>query len=174
MRQRTLVVALILLAAGLGLSAALPDPAPRTTSKSVLIRDIPHVLQKPDFCGEACVAAWLAKLGLPIDQDAVFDRSGLDPHLGRGCYTKELVAAMKNLGFATGKVWYSFKAKEAPKQLDALWQQVRADLDAGQPSVVCTRFDDKPNTTEHFRLVVWCDARTEEVLYDDPAVNKGA
>ena len=26
---------------------------------SVLIQDVPHVRQKPDFCGEACVAAYL-------------------------------------------------------------------------------------------------------------------
>ena len=143
-------------------------------SSSVLLRDIPHVLQKPDFCGEACLAAWLQKLGLDIDQNTVFDQSGLDPHLGRGCYTKELVTAMKNLGFDPGKVWYSVDVKQAPKQLDALWQQVRADLDAGLPSIVCTRFDSRPDTTEHFRLIVGHDAHTDEVVHHDPAVPEGA
>lgn len=176
MVRRILLAALILLVAPLAPSQADPDSSsvPTTTSKSVLIKDVPHVLQKPDFCGEACVAAWLNKLNLPVDQDAVFNRSGLDPLLGRGCYTKELAAAMRNLGFEPGKVWYSVQANNAPKQLDALWKQVRADLQAGQASIVCTRFDAQPNTTEHFRLVVGHDPRTDEVLYHDPAIKNGA
>ena len=30
--------------------------------KSVLIKDVPHVTQKPDFCGEACAEMFLTKL----------------------------------------------------------------------------------------------------------------
>ncbi len=150
------------------------DLPPPTEPATVVLPGIPHVLQKPDFCGEACVAAWLQRLGLDVDQDDVFNQSGLDPHLGRGCYTKELARAMKNLGLATGKVWYSVNVQQAPRQLDALWQQVRADLQAGLPSIVCTRFDFRPNTTEHFRLIVGHDIRTDEVLYHDPAVSNGA
>ena len=176
MVRRLFPAILILLIAPLAYSQAAPGSSsiPTTTSKSVLIKNVPHVPQKPDFCGEACVAAWLNKLNLPVDQDTVFNRSGLDPHLGRGCYTKELAAAMRNLGFEPGKVWYSVQADDAPKQLDALWKQVRADLDAGQASIVCTRFDARPNTTEHFRLVVGHDTRTDEVVYHDPAIKNGA
>ena len=169
--QRILTFTLALLAAA---TPALAAPDSSSTATTVRIPAIPHVLQKPDFCGEACVAAWLNKLGLPIDQDTVFNRSGLDPLLGRGCYTKELAAAMRNLGLQPGKIWYSVRAADAPRQLDALWQQVRADLDAGQASVVCTRFDTRPDTTEHFRLVVGYDAATDEVLYHDPALSDGA
>lgn len=68
----------------------------------VLIEGVPHVRQKNDFCGEACVASWLQKLGLSTDQDAVFDQSGLDPLLARGCYTAELETAIRRLGFQRG------------------------------------------------------------------------
>ena len=63
-------------------------PAAATRLRSVVIKDVPHIRQKPDFCGEACAAMYLQKLGVRSDQDAVFDASGLDPALGRGCYTR--------------------------------------------------------------------------------------
>ena len=37
----------------------------------------------------------LRKLGHKVDQDFVFNQSGLDPALGRGCWTKELAAALR-------------------------------------------------------------------------------
>lgn len=170
------VVALVVAALAAGSAQAAPDSSAGTlrTPTSVVIPNVPHVLQKPDFCGEACVAAWLNKLNLAIDQDAVFNRSGVDPLLGRGCYTKDLAAAMRNLGFQPGKIWYSVKVDDAANQLDALWNQVRDDLDAGQASIVCTRFDARPNTTEHFRLIVGYDTQSDEVVYHDPAIRNGA
>ena len=64
----------------------------------VLIADVPHVVQKPDFCGEACVEMYLRKLGQNVTQDDVFNASGLDPQLGRGCYTADLQKALTKLG----------------------------------------------------------------------------
>jgi len=71
---------------------------------SVLIRDVPHVRQKPDFCGEACAEMYLRKLKIDADQDYIFDQSGLDPVLGRGCYTRDLARALKQIGFRIGNV----------------------------------------------------------------------
>jgi hypothetical protein len=45
---------------------------------------------------------------------------------------------------------------------------------AGIPSIVCMRYDDNPETTEHFRLVLGYDPQTDEVLYHEPAVGDGA
>ena len=53
-----------------------------TAYRSVLIEGVPHVKQKPDFCGEACAEMYLTKLGKAMDQDYVFDQAGLDPLLG--------------------------------------------------------------------------------------------
>ena len=35
---------------------AAPSKEPAAAYKSVVIKDVPHVRQKPDFCGEACAA----------------------------------------------------------------------------------------------------------------------
>ena len=78
---------------------------PSTTYRSVLIEGVPHVRQKDDFCGEACAAMFLEKLGAAIDQDYVFDQSGLDPIHGRGCYTREVATALNRLGFRVDNVW---------------------------------------------------------------------
>ena len=144
-----------------------------TPSKSVLIEGVPHVKQKPDFCGEACVEMYLRKLGHKFDQDDVFDQSQLDPAKGRGCYTADLKRAMQKIGFNIGSVFYSVAAK-SDKQIAAQFDAMCADLKKGVPSIVCTHYDDSPGTTEHFRLVLGYDAKTNEVIYHEPAVANGA
>ena len=151
-------------------SLAANQPAPR----SVLISDVPHVRQKPDFCGEACVASWLQKLGVAADQDAVFDASGLDPILGRGCYTKELAIALKRIGFDAGPVWHRIPADQSRTHIDKLWQAMVDDLHDGIASIVCMRTSEDANATEHFRLVLGYDAAQDEVIYHEPAEVDGA
>src|SRR5258708_29840837 len=103
-----------LLVLALLLSSGLSQAAPLST---VLIHDVPFVKQKPDFCGEACAEMYLRKLKIDVDQDYVFDQSGLDPVLGRGCYTRELATALKQVGFLTGKVWTEIPARGAKDRL---------------------------------------------------------
>jgi len=141
---------------------------------NVLIRDVPHIRQNPDFCGEACAAMYLRKLGQPVDQDYVFDQSGLDPLKGRGCYTPELAAALRNIGFQVGPVWHKIPVAGADDALEALWKKLHGDLVAGVPSIVCTRYDGRPDATEHFRLVLGYDAGSDEILYHEPAEDRGA
>ncbi|MBN2582151.1 MAG: C39 family peptidase [Planctomycetes bacterium] len=141
---------------------------------SVRIEGVPHVKQLPDFCGEACVEMAMRKLGREATQKDVFNASGLDPLQGRGCYTKELAAAMRSLGLKVGPVGQKVEAAKAGEQLEALWRGVHADLVAGVASVLCMHYDDRPKTTEHFRLVVGYDAKTDEVLYHEPAESGGA
>ena len=140
----------------------------------VLIRGVPHVHQKPDFCGEACLAMYLNRLGKSVDQDWVFDQTGVDPRLGRGAYTAELVRAARRIGFDTGDVWYKVPAANAAAGLDAQFRALHADLGRGIPSIVCTRYDDRRGSSEHFRLVLGYDARRDEVVYHEPAVAAGA
>jgi hypothetical protein len=140
---------------------------------AVQLDGIPHVQQKPDFCGEACTEMVLKKLGSALSQDDVFNLSGLDPAEGRGLYTRELKAALERVGFSPGQVYYSFPAREAAAQLEQLWASLHADLMRGVPSIVCTHFDESPDTTEHFRLVIGYDPKRDEVLYHDPALPKG-
>ena len=119
-------------------STSPPAPVEKAAAsyRSVLLADVPHIRQKPDFCGEACAAMWLRRLGQPVDQDYVFDMSGLDPLSGRGCYTRELARALVTIGFRTGPVWHKIPADEAQEHLEAQWKSLHADLAAGVPSIV--------------------------------------
>ena len=57
---------------------ATPAAFPVRDRESVLITGVPHVRQRPDFCGEAAAEMWLSFLDEPVTQDqvfAAFDRS---------------------------------------------------------------------------------------------------
>ena len=169
---RLAMVAIVIAAALLLASHREPDLAAEAFHSNS-IEGVPHVHQNPDFCGEACVASWLQKLGSTADQDDVFNLSGLDPTLGRGCYTKELAAALERMGFQTGPVWHRFKAREYPREIAKLWSDVTKDLSEGVPSVICMRTSDTPAATEHFRLLLGYDSATDEVIYHEPAAEDG-
>lgn len=158
-------LALLLMTAADGPAATLP---------SVLIRDVPHVCQKTDFCGEACAAMYLGKRGSPLTQDDVFNAAGVDPLLGRGAVTKELAAALGALGFSVGPVWSQIAANRAPAELEAHFAALHADLTKGVPSIVCMRTGTGQDATEHFRLVLGYDAQTNVVIYHEPAAAGGA
>ena len=142
--------------------------------KSVRIDGVPFVRQRPDFCGEACAEMALRKLGNRMDQDFVFNQARLDPLEGRGCYSRDLAHALSAIGFRIGSPWTRVSVKSADKQMEACFAAMYADLVAGIPSIVCMHFDERPNSSEHFRLVLGYDSKTDEVLFHDPAVAGGA
>jgi hypothetical protein len=139
-----------------------------------LIVGVPHVQQKPDFCGEADAEMYLRKLGKPVTQDDVFDRSGVDPLLGRGAYTNELARSLRAFGFEVGPVWYPIVPARAAEEIEAQWKALHEDLVKGVPSIICTHYSDEPVTTEHFRLVLGYQKQTDEVIYHEPAEANGA
>lgn len=140
---------------------------------TVLVPGVPHVLQKPDFCGEAAAEMVLRARGVPLDQDAVFALTGMDPARGMGATTRELSQGLQRLGFDVGPVWLTARAASARDDMDARFRELHADLAQGVPSIVCTHYDERPDTTEHFRLVLGYDHATDEVVYSDPAVPNG-
>jgi hypothetical protein len=147
---------------------------PATVSYAhVLIEDVPHVRQKPDFCGEACAEMALRKLGYDIDQDQVFDRSGLDPLSARGAYAPDLKHALTDIGFDVGDVWHKFDPEKADEGLEAQFAALHADLADGHPSIVCMHVG-KTDGPEHFRLVVGYDPESDEVVYHEPGMDEGA
>jgi hypothetical protein len=190
MRYRRLIALGLLVAAAVALVVAVrsgvlgksPDSgtAAGTSSRSaglyqdVLIKDVPHIRQKPDFCGEACAAMYLQRLGQSVDQDYVFDQSGLDPLLARGCYTKELATALGNIGFDVGPVWQQVPVVAQAEHMQAQWKALHADLLAGVPSIVCMHYAEGPKAAEHFRLILGYDAASDEVIYHEPAEADGA
>jgi hypothetical protein len=141
--------------------------------ESVLIEDVPHVRQEPDFCGEACVAMALQKLGHDVTQDDVFNLAGVDPALGRGCVTRELANVLSRIGFKPGATWYRIDPQQAANQIGAQWLAVYNDLGRGIPSIVCMHTSDEADASEHFRLVLGYDATTDEVVYHEPAQDGG-
>lgn len=140
---------------------------------TVLIKNVPHIEQKPDFCGEACVAMALQRLGHRHTQDDVFASTRVSPTLGRGAITRELAAGLKRIGFKVGPVWHRVQPRRARTQMRRHFRALHADLVAGIPSIICTRYDGSPKTTEHFRLILGYDAKTDEVIYHEPAEAKG-
>lgn len=156
-----------------GEEASATQPARR----SVLIQGIPHVRQRPDFCGEACVAMWSEKSGYKVSQNWVFNASGLSPELGRGCYASELYRAMVGFGLNPGRrtdAWAKIDPQKAEAELHAQFDAMLADLYKGYGSIVCMHYDDSPDSPEHFRLILGYDAKKDEILYHEPAVRNGA
>jgi hypothetical protein len=143
-------------------------------AKTVLIENVPHIRQKPDFCGEACVAMFLRKLGHEVSQDDVFNLSGVDPLLGRGCITRDMEQVLKRIGFRPGSVWYKIDPKKHERQLESQWDLLLADLSKDIPSIVCMHYDSSPHSSEHFRLILGYDPNADEVIYHEPAERNGA
>lgn len=124
---------------------------------------------------------WLQKLGHNVSQDQVFNASQLDPSLGRGCYAPDLYKSLQNLGFdpgSSGQIWKRVKPVIGQDLLtpftEARFRELHADLKAGIPSIICTYYSDRPNTTEHFRLILGYDPQKDEVIYHEPADKNGA
>jgi hypothetical protein len=166
------VGAVVLLVQAPRSDAASPETNP--VYESVLLEGVPHVRQKPDYCGEACAESWLRALGLDLDQDDVFAKTGVDPALHRGAWTRELKVGLQAVGFRVGDVWHQVSVARLASELESQWAALHADLVRGVPSIICTRYDDESKTTEHFRLILGYDAATDEVLYHEPAEDDGA
>jgi hypothetical protein len=155
-------------------AAPLFEPLPPAGYPAALIEGVPHVRQKPDFCGEACVEMWARKIGLKATQDDVFDASGMSPARGMGATTRELQAALERLGFRPGQVWFQAEPALAAEQMEAHFRALLADLARGVPSIVCMHYDDAPGASEHFRLVLGYDPASDEIIYNEPARDGGA
>jgi Peptidase_C39 like family len=160
----------LLVACALVAGTAVAAPEPLTT---VILEHVPWVKQRPDFCGEACVEMAARRLGKTYDQDAVFAETGLDPALGRGAYTPDLVRAVHRLGFAPPSIYTLVDARSPQRGLATELAHLHADLARGVPSIVCMHYDDQPRTTEHFRLVVGFDAEADQIVYQEPAEDAG-
>jgi hypothetical protein len=117
---------------------------------------------------------YLQRLGHKATQDDVFNLSGVEPALGRGCVTKDMERVLKRIGFKPGAVWYTIDPRKSKGQLEAQWNILLANLHEGTPSIVCMRYGGQPKSSEHFRLVLGYDPTTDEVIYHEPAEKSGA
>jgi hypothetical protein len=143
------------------------------TLKSITIKNIPHITQLPDFCGEACAEMYLKKLKSSLTQNDIFNLAGCDPTLGRGCRAPELDSALRAIGFKPGSGWFYIPANSKP-DLHKLFAGLHADLARGVPSIVCMRTSALPSATEHFRLITGFDSASRSIIYHEPAAKTGA
>jgi hypothetical protein len=162
------LLAILLLGGASALIAADPPFA------DALIEGVPHVKQRPDFCGEACVEMWAWKLKKVISQNDVFNAARVDPLLGRGCYAAELNDALKTLGFKTGNGWTPVESSKAETEMAQCWKDLHADLVKEVPSIVCMMPDDNVKSIGHFRLILGYKATSDEVVYHEPTESDGA
>ena len=128
---------------------------------------VPYIRKKPDFGGEACLAMALQNKGLQVDQDWVFDHSGVDPTQGRGCVTPELVKVAQLAGLDIGQVWYDANTEATLQQC---WTSLLRDIVNDNPVVVVTH--DSQNI-ERFVLVLGYDAPKDQLIFHNPNVDGG-
>jgi len=128
---------------------------------------VPYIRKKPDFGGEACLAMALQNKGLPVDQDWVFDHSGVDPTQGRGCVTPELAKVAQSAGLEIGQVWYDANTNAA---LNQCWSNLLRDIVNDDPVVVVTH--DSQNV-ERFVLLLGYDAPKDQLIFHNPNVDQG-
>jgi hypothetical protein len=181
LRVHSLLLASVMLVACKGSPPRGIDPLPREQQSvapasypSALIKGVPHLLQEPDFCGEAAAAMYLRALGKSYDQRDVFNLSPMDPARGMGDTTRELAAALTRIGFRVGDVWHSARASHAAHDMDRRFAELHADLQRGVPSIVCMHYGPSAESSEHFRLVLGYDANDDAVIYHEPAERDGA
>lgn len=129
--------------------------------ESVLLNDISFEPKKPDFGGEACLSMFLRSVGVNASQNDVFNGAGVDPMLGRGCFTRELVSAAKAFGIEPGRVWYE---GDTARDANLYWNTIWEDLQAGRPTIVCR----KKGGAEQFVLVVGFNRTNSKVALHDP------
>jgi hypothetical protein len=171
-----LVVALLISSAARAqqVSVVSQGASHKAAHRSVLINMVPHVAARPSFAGEACAAMYLERLGTGMDQDFVFEQSGIDPAHGRGCTIGELKLALERIGFLVGQVWYPISSTKPDDDLSAQFNALHADLDSGVPTIVEMRDSEKASAPKRFRLVLGYDADSDEILYHEPLEKEGA
>lgn len=168
--QRIMLIIVVQLAALVTVSCSEQIAVPKFSGNEIYIQNVAFVPKKPDFGGEACVAMWLNTIGTNIDQDYVYDLSEVDPMQGRGCNTAELAKAVQKLGIDPGEVWLNLDQSKAREQLDQQLANLKTDIEANIPWIVCLEFDQG----QQFVLVVGVDPINGEILYHDPNFRDGS
>lgn len=150
-----------------------PAESPR---QDVYVRAVPFHRQEPAFPAETCLQMWLEHLGTKTTQRALFDLSGASPARGRGMGGGDLFQLLKKLNLDPGpaeSLWQRFPADQARDHLDKHFDAMLADLHRARPSIAVMRYDLRPDSPEHFRLILGYDATRDELICHDPASPNG-
>lgn len=164
---------ILLAAVGCVLAVAGVGPEISSTSrKSVFLRGVPRIRQKPEFGGEACMAMALRLHGRKADQDFVFNQSGVRAESGRGCNADELAAAARRIGFDTGRFRFRVSSAADEREVQEQFEALYRDLAAGFSTVVRLRANDSERSPDAFYLVVGFDADADEIVTIDPTTGR--
>ena len=148
------------------------DDRPRSVLR---LNDVPFEFNRAQFSGEACLSMCLQSLGHETDADNVFDRSGVDPTLGRGCNGPELLDTAANFGCAAERIQKSFSASNRWKNLTKCWSHIKHNLKRDLPTIVlcqlASEFTSEPQL--QFVLVVGFDEAEDQVLLHRPQMSDG-
>jgi len=166
------ISALVLLSVQPKLStAAVQGPAPN----KIVLESVPHVVKLPDFGGEACLEMCLRSQGHAITQKDIFNFSGIDPILARGCGTNELYSLAKGIGLDPGTSWFNDNGPKSIRE-KAVNRAVRvaiSELSAERPTVFLTRQSSDNRIIEQFVLLVGHDSEQNVVWIHDPKNRNG-
>ena len=137
--------------------------------------DVPFEFNRSQFSGEACLSMCLRSMGHDTNADLVFDRSGVDPILGRGCHGHELIDAAANFGCASERMQKSFAASDRWKNLTKCWDHIKRNLERDLPTIVLCQLgtDVAHQGQPQFLLVVGFDEATDQVIVHRPQVEDG-
>ena len=134
---------------------------------------VTHEKQKPDYCGEACVAMAAAYLGKSVTQDAVNAAGGLDGK--RGVYSNELEKAISDLKLKTAPIAAAFADRSDDDALFDRWRLIQA-LDRGHPVLLGIWADYENKSAnfnfDHFVLLVGYDLTKQAMIIDNPGGQK--
>ena len=136
---------------------------------------VPHVKQKPDYCGEACIEMVTTYFGACVTQDRFNELSGLNGV--RGVYGRELVMVIdERLKMATtGRV-----GRACRTAADHLWDRISLVRAISEGRPVLLGFWGTPEKKQnedrwafdHFVLLIGYDLKKGHFLIHDPALSE--
>jgi hypothetical protein len=146
-----------------------------TAATPARLLKVPHVKQKPDYCGEACIEMVTSYFGESVSQDRANELAGLNG--ARGVYGSELVKVIdKGLKLETaGRVGRACKTTA-----DDLWDRVSLVRAVSEGRPVLLGFwgtPEKKNNEDHwafdhFVLLVGYDLAKGIFLIHDPGLEE--
>ena len=135
----------------------------------IKIKDVCSQFSTADFSGEACLSMCLGAMGKTASPAEVFERSGLNPALGRGCNAEELPKAAESIGFRVETFDYSIDGASRWSTLCRCWRQISRDLKQGMPLIVHAQ----SKHGSHFLVVGGYDPNRDEVIVYEPTESNG-
>lgn len=151
-------------------AAAGPEPAvPEIAPLPQLHIQVPQHTGPRGYAGEAALAMVLAADGQVVKAADVFDHSGIDPTLGRGCTPAELQQAGLDMGYSGNLLQVQEDREDALAQIVATLQTQRPVLLEVEVEPNLAFADPRPRAA----WVVITGTRGQNLIFHDPGNTDG-